>query len=362
MRPEEYDIMVEKLADEIIGDVFEKEAAAKSDRIADYENFYSTNKSARKLINAELDRKELHENRATIRDKIKKAKVNRDDEALEAARKEKSENTAKRIANWGTRNNPITNMKANFGANMARPGTMAARALLANPTLGLSARIGYNDQEVGLERAKDAIRKERAQKTAEEMIMEYAFEKEASLKDVIKDAKAKSREKAYEKMVNDPNSPLYSAPTGKAKATYSTPVDYKNTIKDNAAEVGKFIKKHPYGTAAAVAIPTAAGVGLVAYKHHKKKKEEEAKEKVAAYWEDAMMWKEAAENVWAYASECEDEYDAELLKNAAEEVFDEAEAQAQAAENIFEAIENGELDVVGDADVIDNEELGEDYE
>ena len=355
MRPEEYDIMVEKLADEIIGDVFEKEAAAKSDRIADYENFYSTNKSARKLINANLDAHDLHVQRAEIRDKIKAAKKAKDDEALAKAKGEKAINTRDRIRNWGKRNNPLTAMGVAYGSLGARPGTTIARSLTLNPAIGL------NDQKAGAQKAIDAIREERKEKTAEEMIIEYAFEKEASLKDVINDAKAKSREKAYEKMVNDPNSPLYSAPTGKAKATYSTPIDGKNTMKDSVAEAGKFIKKHPYATAATVAIPTAAGVGLAAYKHHKKKKEE-AKEKVAAYWEDAMMWKEAAENVWAYASECEDEYDAELLKNAAEEVFDEAEAQAQAAENIFEAIENGELDVVGDADVIDNEELGEDYE
>ena len=356
MRPEEYDIMVEKLADEIIGDVFEKEAAAKSDRIADYENFYSTNKSARRLINAGLDKKELHEERAAIRDKIRKAKANRDDEALEAAKKEKSENTAKRIANWGTRNNPITHMRTNFGANMARPGTAAARSLLLYPTAGASALTGYNDQMVGIERAKDAIREERAQKAAEEMIMEYAFEKEAATtaKQVAKQEKAyhKERQKAYNDVFKS---------TNKEDLKNGYRFDYGKAMKDAAGKSINFIKKHPYGTAATVAIPTAAGVGLVAYKRHKKK-EEEAKEKVAAYWEDAIMWKEAAENVWDYASECEDEYDAVLLKNAAEEVFDEAEAQAQAAENIFEAIENGELDVVGDADIIDNEEFDEDYE
>ena len=133
-------------------------------------------------------------------------------------------------------------------------------------------------------------------------------------------------------------------------------------MKDHIAKAGKTVAKHPYLTTAAVAAPVVAASSIAAYKHRKKKKEE-AQEHVAAYWEEAQLWKEAANNVWEYADYCEDEYEAELLKNAAEEVYDEAEAQAEAAENVFDAIENGETEDFGgtDADYAEDGDY-EDYE
>ena len=376
MRPEEYNMMVEKLAEEIVEDVLDKEAAANSDRATSFENFYSTNKSARKLINAELDRDDLHRERMNIKDKINDAKKDGDKEEVSRQKMKYRHNKTERLKNWGTRHNPITHVVRNAQTLPVAPGTMAGRIMVGGKGFltagGLPkttfATPGARDQQYGYERAKDAIRAERQQKTAEEMIMEYAFEKEAAfhpidaLKNAHANAKAKSRERAAEKMVNDPNSPLYSASTKKSKATYSTPVDYKDTMKDHAAAAGRFVKNHPYGTAAAVAGTAAVAGGLAAYKHHKKKKEQ-AQDKVAAYWEDAQLWKEAASNVWEYAETCEDEYEAELLKNAAEEVYDEAEAQAEAAENVFDAIENGEIeDFDGtDADYAEDGDY-EDYE
>ena len=153
-----------------------------------------------------------------------------------------------------------------------------------------------------------------------------------------------------------------------AKAGYYKPNVIATNVKQNAshaakgvadaaakagagvADAGKatveFVKKHPKGVGAGVAgaaLGTAAiAGGLAAYKHHKKKKEEQ-KEKVAAYYEDALLAKQAAEEAWALADQFEDSMAVSFIKQAAEEAYEEAEAQAEAAENVFAAIENDEL-------------------
>lgn len=94
------------------------------------------------------------------------------------------------------------------------------------------------------------------------------------------------------------------------------------------------------GTAAAGG---AAAAGIHAYKN-RKAKEEEQKEKTAFYYDDALEKMAAAQNVWDMADEYEDSYETMLMKQAAEDAYEEAMAQAEAAENVYDAIEAGAFD------------------
>ncbi len=147
---------------------------------------------------------------------------------------------------------------------------------------------------------------------------------------------------------NDVSKANRAANQAARKARVESVIREKNPVasKSNALKSAiEFAKKHPKGVGiggGALAATGLAATGLAAYKHHKKKKEEQ-KEKVAAYYEDALLMKQAAEEAWAFANQYEDSMAVNFIKQAAEEAYEEAEAQAEAAENVFAAIENNEL-------------------
>ena len=102
------------------------------------------------------------------------------------------------------------------------------------------------------------------------------------------------------------------------------------------------LNKHPllYGTLAGAGIAAGTAAGIHAAKKLKAKKEkEQAQEKAAAYYEEALLIKEAAENVFAYADNFDSDYERELMKTAATEAYLDAEAQEEAAINVYNDIE-----------------------
>ncbi len=109
----------------------------------------------------------------------------------------------------------------------------------------------------------------------------------------------------------------------------------------------KWVGEHPVkaglGVAAPLALAGGAAAGIHAYKN-RKAKEEEQKEKTAFYYDDALEKMAAAQNVWDMADEYEDSYETMLMKQAAEDAYEEAMAQAEAAENVYDAIEAGAFD------------------
>lgn len=322
MSPNEYDTMVEHLASEIIEDVMEKEATPSQKRIEGYEAAMKGPHN-RKLINAQLDREDSRIRRAQLRAEIKKAKRRDDSAAEEEARQEMAKENQKKWKAIKTHLNPMNYVRA-AGEDISH---MTPSMLLRTPG-------NVYDYDAGHQKALRDIAAERAQKTAsyEDAIMGYAFEKEASQNPTPR--KVKRLENFGKEL----------GPQGY--------YGQKRTAKGIAKDSWKIIKDHPYASGAVAATALASGATLAALKA-KKKKEEEKKDKVAEYYDDAMLKIAAAENVYDYADYHDDEYEAMLMKEAAEEVYEDAMAQAEAAENVYDAIESGAFDDYDDADYDD---------
>lgn len=325
MTSNEYETMVEHLAGEIIDDVMEKEAAPRSKRISGYEAAMKGPHN-RKLIDAALDRTDSRIRRAALRDELKKAKANHDDDEIENVKAKLSKENRKKWGAIKTQLNPMNNFRANY-----------EQLQHLTPSMLLPTPGNVYDSVAGQQKALRDIAAERAMKKKaaeyEDAIIGYAFEKEAQQDPTPREI---------------PRNVNFGKTLG--------PYGYKRTAKGMARDTGKLIKDHPVATGLTVAGAALAGGGAAALAKRKKKKEED-KEKVAAYYDDAMIKMAAAENVFDYADYHEDEYEALLLKNAAEEVYEDAMAQAEAAENVYDAIENDEIDT----DYIDDAEY-EDYE
>ena len=119
---------------------------------------------------------------------------------------------------------------------------------------------------------------------------------------------------------------------------------------------GGFVKRHPLAfgiPAAAVAAGGAGAGGYALYRRHKNKKQEEA-EKAAAYYDEAQLIKEAAENIY-YEADYYNDYDCELMKMAAEDAYDEAEAMEEAALNVADSLYDSYDDGYGYDDDYDYE-------
>lgn len=329
MTSNEYETMVEHLAGEIIDDVMEKEAAPRSKRIAGYEAAMKGPHN-RKLIDATFDRTDSRIRRAALRDELKKAKANHDDDddEIENIRAKLSKENRKKWGAIKTQLNPMNNLRANY-----------EQLQHLTPSMLLPTAGNAYDAFTGKQKALRDIAAERAMKKMaaeyEDAIIGYAFEKEAQ---------------------QDPTPRRRSWMTNFGKTLGPAGYSEKRTTKDILRDSGKLIKDHPVATGLTAAGTALAGCGAAALAKRKKKKEED-KEKVAAYYDDAMIKMAAAENVFGYADYHEDEYEALLLKNAAEEAYEDAMAQAEAAENVYDAIENDEIDT----DYIDDAEY-EDYE
>lgn len=327
MSPNEYDVMVEHLANEIVEDVMEKEAAPRQKRIEGYEAAMKGPHN-RKLIDAQFDREDSRIRRAQLRAEIKKAKRHDDPDAEEAARREMAKEKQKKWKAIKTHLNPMNHVRA-AGEDLSH---MKPSMLL--PTFG-----NAYDYDAAEQKALRDIAAERAQKTAsyEDAIMGYALEKEAQQDPTPREI---------------PRNVNFGKTLG--------PYGYKRTVKGVARDTGKFIKDHPVAAGLTVAGTALAGGGAAALAKRKKKKEEEKKDKVAEYYDDAMLKIAAAENVYDYADYHDDEYEALLMKEAAEEVYEDAMAQAEAAENVYDAIEAGAFDDYDDADYDDYDDY--DYE
>ena len=347
MSPKEYNQMVEHLASEIVDSAFEKEATARKGRIENYLEAYRQGEANKKLFHANMDMSDARQRLADANEKKKVAKISHDGKGVSDANKERRE--AKRVARKAaiTRANPITNWQARMeresnGNWLPGFGKRQDRISAQNTAL----------QEYMAERSK------KSQKTAEEMIVDFAFEKEAGIKDVagkVMDTVSKPVE-SFGKYIHGKNVTKGVGPAGITDAKA-----YK--AGKRGAAVGRYIQEHAKGitgTIAGTAALTGAGIAAAAAAKRKKAKKEEAQEKAAAYYDDAIMWKEAATNVWAYADELGEDYadEAVLLKNAAEEVFDEASAQEEAAVNVYNDIEDAFAD---DADY-EEEDFAEDDE
>ena len=331
MSPNEYDVMVEHLANEIVEDVMEKEAAPRQKRIEGYEAAMKGSHN-RKLIDAQFDREDSRIRRAQLRAEIKKAKRHDDPDAEEKARLEMAKEKQKKWKSIKTQLNPMNNLRASY-----------ERLQHLTPSMLLPTAGNTYDAFTGKQKALRDIAAERAQKTAsyEDAIMGYALEKEAS------------QDPTPRKVKRWENFGKELGPQG----YYGQKRTAKGIIKDN----WKAVKKHPYATGA-TAVALASGATLAALKA-KKKKEEEKKDKVAEYYDDAMLKIAAAENVYDYADYHDDEYEALLMKEAAEEVYEDAMAQAEAAENVYDAIEAGAFDDYDDADYDDYDDADyDDYD
>ena len=328
MTSNEYETMVEHLAGEIIDDVMEKEAAPRSKRIAGYEAAMKGPHN-RKLIDATLDRTDSRIRRAALRDELKKAKANHDDDEIENVKAKLSKENRKKWGAIKTQLNPMNNLRASY-----------EQLQHLTPSMLLPTAGNAYDAVTGNQKALRDIAAERAMKKKaaeyEDAIIGYAFEKEAQ---------------------QDPTPRRRSWMTNFGKTLGPAGYSEKRTTKGILRDSGKRIKDHPVATGLTAAGTALAGCGAAALAKRKKKKKEEDKEKVAAYYDDAMIKMAAAENVFGYADYHEDEYEALLLKNAAEEAYEDAMAQAEAAENVYDAIENDEIDT----DYIDDAEY-EDYE
>jgi len=362
MSPKEYDQMVEHLASEIVDSAFEKTAKAKEKRIDALEKA-EAKKYHKKLMNADLDRIEAREAKAKINTQIKNAKKNGDSEALAGLKAQKKQERAKGRSAVIKQLNPGNHIMR-WGEDVKSAPSRAAGLIgsfaggpVGTIVGGSIQRASNLDKRVAHNRAlqKEMARRAESQKTAEEMIVDFAFEKEAGEK-----AAAGKVWDGIKGAVNAPGKAIAGALDKKRQGIVLPPeYDAKKYGKAKRIEAARdFANKHQWIPAAAGATALAgAGIAAAAAAKRKKAKKEEAQEKAAAYYDDAIMWKEAAANVWAYADELGEDYadEAILLKDAAEEVFDEASAQEEAAVNVYNDIEDAFAE---DADYEDADEAG----